>query len=217
MNQAYVIFSTLLLLTSPSISFSFSFSFSTSFSLGGRTSSTAVYNSVGGTDDISNYVSKGRRVDKSFSKLLEQNKNWVRQQREENGEDYFSSMVGNHKPEYLWIGCSDARVPANEILGLGSNKVFVLRNVANMVIGTDFNAMSAIQYAVTALQIPQIIVCGHYDCGGVRASMESLDHSPPLENWLRNIRDVYRLHQDELDRIKDPEVSKERAVPRYID
>jgi hypothetical protein len=88
------------------------------------------------------------------------------------------------------LGCSDARVPANEIMGEECGSVFVVRNVANLVISTDFNLMAALQYAVTVLKVPHIIVCGHYDCGGVRASMERKDTSPPLENWLRNIRDV---------------------------
>jgi carbonic anhydrase len=87
-------------------------------------------------------------------------------------------------------GCSDARVPANEIMGEPAGSVFVARNVANMVVSTDMNLMAALQYAVNVLKVPHIIVCGHYDCGGVRASMVSKDHVPPLENWLRNIRDV---------------------------
>jgi carbonic anhydrase len=89
------------------------------------------------------------------------------------------------------LGCSDARVPANEIMGEECGSVFVVRNVANLVVSTDFNLMGALQYAVNVLKVPHIIVCGHYDCGGVRASMERKDKDPPLENWLRNIRDVY--------------------------
>jgi carbonic anhydrase len=88
------------------------------------------------------------------------------------------------------LGCSDARVPANEIMGEECGSVFVVRNVANLVVSTDFNLMAALQFAVNVLKVPHIIVCGHYDCGGVRASMERKDTSPPLENWLRNIRDV---------------------------
>jgi hypothetical protein len=91
----------------------------------------------------------------------------------------------------LRTGCADARVPANEIMGEDAGSVFVVRNVANLVVNTDFNLMAALQYAVSVLQVPHIIVCGHYDCGGVRASVLSKDHVPPLENWLRNIRDVY--------------------------
>jgi len=175
-------------------------------------SSTRLHNNVGGTDDLAAYVNKNKPIDRSFAHILEQNNEWSRSMKATHGSTYFADMVGNHKPEYLWIGCSDARVPANEIMGLGPNKVFVVRNVANLVIGTDFNAMSAIQYAVSVLKIPHIIVCGHYDCGGVRASMTNLDHSPPLENWLRNIRDVYRLHQEELNSVTDPEARHRRLV-----
>jgi carbonic anhydrase len=112
----------------------------------------------------------------------------------------------------MWIGCADARVPANEIMGEATGSVFVVRNVANMVVNTDFNLMGALQFAVDYLKIPHIIVCGHYDCGGIRASMEAKDHVPPLENWLRNVRDVYRLHREELDMIEDPEQRHRRLV-----
>jgi carbonic anhydrase len=125
---------------------------------------------------------------------------------------YFQKLGSVHKPKYLWIGCADARVPANEIMGEDAGSVFVVRNVANLVVGTDFSLMSALKYAMDVLEIPHIIVCGHYDCGGVRASMASKDHAPPLENWLRNIRDVYRLHQKELDGISDPEERHRRLV-----
>ena len=96
--------------------------------------------------------------------------------------------------EFL-LGCSDARVPANEIIGEPPGSVFVHRNIANMVVNTDFNCMSVIQYAVDVLQVKHIIVCGHYDCGGVKAALTNTDHRSPLENWLRNIRDTYRLHK----------------------
>ena len=104
------------------------------------------------------------------------------------------------------------RVAANEIMGLEPGRVFTVRNVANLVVGTDFNAMAAIQYAVGVLKVPNIIVCGHFDCGGVRAAVEATDHLPPLENWLRNIRDIYRLHQSELDSIEDREERHRRLV-----
>ena len=113
---------------------------------------------------------------------------------------------------HCYTGCADARVPANEIMGEDAGSVFVVRNVANLVVNTDFNLMAALQYAVNVLKIPHIIVCGHYDCGGVRASIENVDHVPPLENWLRNIRDVYRLHRRELDGIRDPEKRHRRLV-----
>jgi carbonic anhydrase len=91
---------------------------------------------------------------------------------------------------FIILGCSDARVPANEIMGEDAGSVFVVRNVANLVVSTDVNLMAALQFAVNVLEVPHIIVCGHYECGGVRASMLKKDHMPPLENWLRNIRDV---------------------------
>ena len=148
---------------------------------------------------------------RELSHILEQNKEWVASTLEKE-PGYFEDLGSGHNPKYLWIGCSDARVPANQIMGEDAGRVFVIRNVANMVCGTDFNLMSALQYGVNNLNIPHIIVCGHYDCGGVRASVENTDHSPPLENWLRNIKDVYRLHADELNKIEDPEKRHRRLV-----
>eukprot|EP00542_Grammatophora_oceanica_P020975 CAMPEP_0194028742 /NCGR_PEP_ID=MMETSP0009_2-20130614/2646_1 /TAXON_ID=210454 /ORGANISM="Grammatophora oceanica, Strain CCMP 410" /LENGTH=289 /DNA_ID=CAMNT_0038668223 /DNA_START=151 /DNA_END=1020 /DNA_ORIENTATION=+ len=150
-------------------------------------------------------------VDKNLDDIFEQNRLW-KADREATDPDYFKRLGAGHNPKYMWIGCADARVPANEIMGKDAGTVFVLRNVANMVISTDFNVMSALQFAVAVLKVDHIIVCGHYDCGGVRASLQNLDHVPPLENWLRNIRDVYRLHREELDGITDPEARHRRLV-----
>ncbi len=108
----------------------------------------------------------------------------------ENPSQRLYNLPHNHSLSNAILGCSDARAPANEIMGEECGSVFVVRNVANLVVSTDFNLMAALQYAVNVLKVPHIIVCGHYDCGGVRASMERKDKSPPLENWLRNIRDV---------------------------
>merc|ERR1719183_2500744 len=116
---------------------------------------------------------------KDISTVFNNNQKWIDSKTAED-PDFFEKLGSGHYPQYLWIGCSDARVPANEIMGEDAGSVFVVRNVANMVTGTDFNAMSAIQYAVGVLEVPHIIVCGHYDCGGVRASRENLDHAPPL-------------------------------------
>ena len=113
---------------------------------------------------------------------------------------------------WYYLGCADARVPANEIMGEPPGSVFVQRSVANMVVNTDNNLLSALQYAIAYLKIPHIIVCGHYECGGVRAAVTRFNHMPPLENWLRNIRDVYRLHRKELDAIKDPNARHRRLV-----
>lgn len=126
--------------------------------------------------------------------------------------EFFNELKKGHAPKILWIGCSDARVPANEIIGEPPGSVFVHRNVANMVVNTDFNCMSVIQYAVDVLKVKHIIVCGHYDCGGIRAALEQVDHKSPLENWLRNIRDTYRLHMDELNAIEDIKARQRRLV-----
>jgi carbonic anhydrase len=151
------------------------------------------------------------KVDKNLDNIFAQNKVW-KESKLEKDPDFFSNLGSGHSPSYLWIGCADARVPANELMGEDAGSVFVVRNVANMVVNTDFNLMSALQFAVDYLKIPHIIICGHYDCGGIRASMEATDHVPPLENWLRNIRDVYRLHREELNAIKDPEARHRRLV-----
>jgi carbonic anhydrase len=156
-------------------------------------------------------INKGTKIDKDLDNILAQNKKWKAGKLAED-PDFFSNLGAGHSPSYLWIGCADARVPANEVMGEDAGPVFVVRNVANMVVNTDFNLMSALQFAVDYLKIPHIIVCGHYDCEGVRASMLTKDHVPPLENWLRNIRDVYRLHRVQLDAIKDPEQRHRRLV-----
>lgn len=151
------------------------------------------------------------KIDKNLDNIFQQNKEW-KESRLAEDPNFFSTLGSGHKPSYLWIGCADARVPANELLGEDAGSTFVIRNVANMVVNTDFNLMSALQYAVDYLKIPHIIVCGHYDCAGIRASMEAIDHAPPLENWLRNIRDVYRLHREELNSVQDPEERYRRLV-----
>lgn len=153
----------------------------------------------------------GAMPDKDLAELFAHNLAW-RDEKLKEDPNFFDNLAVTHKPNYFWIGCSDARVPANEIIGEDAGSVFVVRNVANMVVNTDFNLMAALQYAVDVLHIPHIIVCGHYECGGVRASVERKDHVPPLENWLRNIRDVYRLHKDELNSIADPEARHRRLV-----
>lgn len=151
------------------------------------------------------------KIDKDISNIFQQNQEWKQSKLDED-PDFFSTAGSSHTPTYMWIGCADARVPANEIMGEATGSVFVVRNVANMVVNTDFNLMGALQYGVDYLKIPHIIVCGHYDCGGIRASVEVKDHVPPLENWLRNVRDVYRIHRDELDIIDEPEQRHRRLV-----
>ncbi|MBA3602188.1 MAG: carbonate dehydratase [Parachlamydiaceae bacterium] len=133
--------------------------------------------------------------------LFQNNRDWV-QSKISKDATYFSRMAEAQAPNYLWIGCSDSRVPANEIVGLEAGELFVHRNVANVFPNTDFNCLSVLEYAVDLLKIQHVIVCGHYGCGGVKAAMES--HQLGLvDNWLRNIRDVYARFKDELDNIPD--------------
>uniref|UniRef100_A0A0C3U2B9 Carbonic anhydrase n=1 Tax=Guillardia theta (strain CCMP2712) TaxID=905079 RepID=A0A0C3U2B9_GUITC len=132
-----------------------------------------------------------------FEKVFEKNKHWARSKRAADPE-FFEKLARGQSPSILWIGCSDARVPANVIIGADSGTVFVQRNIANQFLAIDINAQAVLQYAIEFLQVPHIVVCGHYDCGGVRAALRNMNHGSPLENWLRNIRDVWRLHYDEI-------------------
>ncbi len=129
-------------------------------------------------------------------KLLENNHRWA-ERRLADDPDFFKHLSEQRNPKYMWIGCSDSRVPANEIIGLEPGQVFVHRNVANQVHHTDLNVLAAAQYAVEVLGVEHIIVTGHYDCGGVRAAMES-QHFGMVDNWIRGIRDTYTIHEKEL-------------------
>ncbi|WP_282053784.1 carbonic anhydrase [Maribacter luteus] len=142
--------------------------------------------------------------------VFENNKNWIAE-RLSTDSDYFKKMGQGQKPELLYIGCSDSRVTAEELMGAEPGEVFVHRNIANMVISIDLNAMSVINYAVDHLKVKQIVVCGHYACGGVQAAMESADLGI-LNPWLRNIRDVYRIHRAELNAIEDNTEKYDRLV-----
>ena len=133
--------------------------------------------------------------------LFESNKKWAKKIKESD-PDFFKRLSKQQKPEYLWIGCSDSRVPANEIVDMMPGKLFVHRNIANIVVHTDLNCLSVIQYAVEVLKIKHIIVCGHYGCGGIQAAMDNQEHGL-IDNWLRNIKDVYRYHEAKLDAIED--------------
>jgi carbonic anhydrase len=138
---------------------------------------------------------------KTLNPLFENNRTWAEQiEKEQPG--FFGQLAKQQNPEYLWIGCADSRVPANEIINLQPGEVFVHRNIANVVVHTDLNCLSVIQYAVDVLKVKHIIVCGHYGCGGVKASMENVSHGL-IDNWLRHIRDVYRYYSDQLDAIDD--------------
>ncbi|WP_044400846.1 carbonic anhydrase [Lacinutrix sp. Hel_I_90] len=126
-------------------------------------------------------------------------------------KNYFEDLGKGQNPELLYIGCSDSRVTAEDLMGLGPGEVFVHRNIANMVSGIDLSAMSVVEYAVVHLKVNHVVVCGHYACGGVKAAMQSADLGI-LNSWLRNIRDVYRIHKEELNDIKDEEKKYDRLV-----
>ena len=139
---------------------------------------------------------------KKLPLLFENNRLWAKSQVEQNAS-FFKDMAKVQDPNYLWIGCSDSRVPANEIVGLAAGELFVHRNVANLFPHTDFSALSVLEYAVDLLQVEHIIVCGHYGCGGVKAAMQ--EHGLGLvDNWLRHIRDVYDRFKEELEKMEDP-------------
>lgn len=146
----------------------------------------------------------------AYKKLLLANKAWVLDKLSVR-EDYFRSMASVQKPEFMWIGCSDSRVPAEDITGTGPGELFVHRNIANLVVHTDFNMLSVLQYAVEVLKIKHVIVCGHYNCGGVRNAMGNKDFGL-INKWLRNIKDVYRINARELETIADPQIRMERLV-----
>ena len=145
-----------------------------------------------------------------YEQLFENNRKWVAENVARNA-DFLKKLSADQTPEYLYIGCSDSRVPANEIMGLEPGEVFVHRNVANLVVSIDVNVMSVINYAVRHLHVKHIIICGHYNCGGVKAAMTAADMGI-LNPWLRNIRDVYRLHEAELDAIADTAARYDRLV-----
>lgn len=149
-------------------------------------------------------------MQKSIKRLLDGNKDYVRNKLEQNPE-HFKELAKGQSPEYLWIGCADSRIPANEVTGTKSGEIFVHRNIANMVVHTDINMLSVLQYAVDVLKVKHVIVCGHYGCGGVNAALGNKSLGL-IDNWLRNIKDVYRLHKDELDLIQDAEEKSRRLV-----
>ncbi len=147
---------------------------------------------------------------KVYEKLLLKNKAWA-QETIQDDPNFFKNLSEVQTPEFLWIGCSDSRVPANEITGTVPGEIFVHRNIANMVVHTDLNLLSVLEYAVVYLKVKHIIVCGHYGCGGVKAAMNT--HSYGIINkWLRNIKDVYRFHRSELDAIEDKDARTNRLI-----
>lgn len=146
----------------------------------------------------------------SYNEVFENNLKWI-EQKKGTDSSFFEKLAKDQHPDYLYIGCSDSRVTAEDIMGAEPGEVFVHRNIANLVNATDLNVMSVINYAVRYLGVKHIIVCGHYGCGGVKAAMQPKDMGI-LNPWLRNIRDVYRLHMDELNAIKDEHAKYDRLV-----
>lgn len=139
----------------------------------------------------------------TYKNLLAGNKKWVQEKLSQDPK-FFERLAKGQSPEVLWIGCSDSRVPANEITGTNPGEIFVHRNIANMVVHSDMNMLSVLDYAVNILKVKHVIVCGHYGCGGVKAAMSNEQYGL-VDNWLRHIKDVYRLHGQELDSIGDEE------------
>jgi carbonic anhydrase len=135
--------------------------------------------------------------------ILGNNREWSKRMTE-NQPDYFQKLAAQHTPDYLWIGCSDSRVPANEIVGLLPGELFVHRNVANIVYAADLNCLSVVEYAVDVLKVKHIIVCGHYGCGGVKAALDNLSHGL-IDNWLTKIKDIYVRHREDIDSLDSEE------------
>lgn len=145
-----------------------------------------------------------------YKKILDNNKEWVETNLAKD-PNYFKDLSTGQNPPLLWIGCSDSRVPANEITGTRAGEVFVHRNIANLVIHTDMNMLSVLDYAVNALKVKHVLVCGHYGCGGVKAAMGN-ESIGIIDNWIRNIKDVYRVHNEELSAIEDEDKKFNRMV-----
>jgi len=146
----------------------------------------------------------------SYLKLLAGNRNYAEEKLSQD-KNFFKKLSVGQQPEYLWIGCSDSRVPANEITGTSSGEIFVHRNIANLVVHTDMNLLSVLYYAVEVLHVKHVIVCGHYGCGGILASMDNKDHGF-VNNWLLNIKEVYEKNKKELDDLEDVRARANRLV-----
>lgn len=145
-----------------------------------------------------------------YDRLLLQNKAWSEEAQEQD-KDFFKRLENTQSPKFLWIGCSDSRVPANEITGTDPGEMFVHRNIANMVVHTDLNLLSVLQYAIEVLKVEHVIVCGHYNCGGVKAALTNQSFGL-INKWLRNIKEVYKMHATELDAITDDQKKLDRLV-----
>lgn len=146
----------------------------------------------------------------SFQQIFKNNEKWIASKLE-NDPDYFTKLAEGQNPQYLYIGCSDSRATAEDLMGMQPGEVFVHRNVANLVVPTDANINAVIQYSVNVLQVKHIVVCGHYECGGVKAALEPSDMGQ-LNAWLQTLRDVRRLHKDEIDAIEDKKMAFDKLV-----
>jgi len=149
-------------------------------------------------------------MEETHIRLLNENKTWAKSMLKQD-PDFFERLVNVQTPEFLWIGCSDSRVPPNEITQTKPGEIFIHRNIANMVVHTDLNLLSVLQYAVEVLKVKHIIVCGHYGCGGVRAAMTN-NSMGLINKWLRNIKDVYRYHQDEIELLDSDNLKLNRLI-----
>ncbi|MCG2613895.1 carbonic anhydrase [Terrimonas sp. NA20] len=147
----------------------------------------------------------------SYDRLLLENKAWAAEMVADDPQ-FFTNLAKLQTPEFLWIGCSDSRVPANQITGTQPGEIFVHRNVANLVVNSDLNMLAVLDYAVNHLKVKHVIVCGHYGCGGVQAAASRKDFKPVLNMWLRNIKDVYHKHEDELNAINDDTARADRLT-----
>ena len=148
---------------------------------------------------------------KPYEVLLHDNKHWAARKKAEDPA-FFERLLHVQSPEFLWIGCSDSRVPPDQITQTEPGEIFIHRNVANLVVNTDVNLMSVVDYAVNHLKIKHVVVCGHYGCGGIKAAMSNTDFNQVLNMWLRNIKDIYRIHRKELEAIPDEETRVNRMV-----
>ena len=153
--------------------------------------------------------------DEKYLKIFDDNKIWV-EEKINSEKDFFHRHYEAQNPDYLYIGCSDSRVPADEITGLDMGDLFVHRNIANMVPNNDVNTMSILQYAVEVLEVKHIVICGHYGCGGIKAAMQPHSYGV-LDSWLRNIRDVYRFHKLELDNYEEEEAKMDRLAELNVE
>ena len=148
---------------------------------------------------------------KPYEVLLHDNKHWAARKKAEDPA-FFERLLHVQSPEFRWIGCSDSRVPPDQITQTEPGEIFIHRNVANLVVSTDVNLMSVVDYAVNHLKIKHVVVCGHYGCGGIKAAMSNTDFNQVLNMWLRNIKDIYRIHRKELEAIPDEDTRVNRMV-----